>query len=376
MQYTVQSSLSTDSPIMLINKHIGKTKDNGMGIDGQEFQRELLELDSLGKKSIQVWINSPGGVVMDGFSIYNAILKSNTPVDTYNVGIAASIAGVIFMAGRKRIMADYSSLMMHNPFGGDDNAELEVMRNSLGTMLSAKCHLNDAEVLKLMKRTTWMGATEAFEKGFATGIEITSQHNKKRMPTEVQAMWKQSNLIINSLIDNDHSKKNTMSFTKITNALGLQNEASEEAISASIANLLKAKNDCEDAAAKAKAEMEDALNKAKIAEEKYNSLVKEKEEAENKAKKAAEEVETEKAKNMVENFVKIGKIKADASEKWITAVKTVGHEEVKAMLEELPVNKTASTIENKLQSEAGELAVGKTYNAAVVMASIASRKKK
>ena len=65
---------------------------------------QLLYLDhSDSKKDISLYINSPGGVVMDGYNIYNAILRSKTPVDTYNVGIAASIAGVIFMAGRKDI---------------------------------------------------------------------------------------------------------------------------------------------------------------------------------------------------------------------------------------------------------------------------------
>ncbi len=98
--YTVDPS--ADEPIILVNKWIGKDEIDGEGIMGDQFQAELLALDSMGKKRIQVWINSPGGIVTDGYSMYNAVIKSNTKVDTYCVGIAASIAGVLFQAGRKR----------------------------------------------------------------------------------------------------------------------------------------------------------------------------------------------------------------------------------------------------------------------------------
>ena len=108
-KYTIDAE--SDEPIMLINKHIGYDESDGMGIDGAEFERELMTLDTMKKKRIQVWINSPGGMVLDGWSIYNSILKTKTKVDTYCVGIAASIAGVIFQAGRERNMADYGILM-------------------------------------------------------------------------------------------------------------------------------------------------------------------------------------------------------------------------------------------------------------------------
>ena len=63
MNYCIDPS--ADEPILLINKHIGSDEKDGIGIDGATFQQELLFLDSLGKKRIQVWINSMGGTVMD-----------------------------------------------------------------------------------------------------------------------------------------------------------------------------------------------------------------------------------------------------------------------------------------------------------------------
>ena len=127
-QYVVNPD--SDEPIMLIDKHIGFDEKDGQGIDGAIFCRELIELDSLNKKSIKVWINSEGGIVMDGYNIYNAILKTKTKVDTVCVGIAASISAVIFQAGRNRIMNEYALLMYHNPYGGND---VELKKNEVVT---------------------------------------------------------------------------------------------------------------------------------------------------------------------------------------------------------------------------------------------------
>lgn len=341
MIYTVQSSLQTDEPIMLINRHIGFDSEDGMGIDGSLFQRELLELDSMGKRRIQVWINSPGGLVMDGYNIYNAILKSNTPVDTYNVGICASIAGVIFMAGRKRFMCDYAKFMMHNPFGSTDKKQLEEMKNSLVTMLASKSKITESEVDMLMSRTTWMNAAECFASGFCTDIEVTSEQNKKRMPTnDAKAMWKEGNLIINNVF----KKENKM--TKVTNKLKLNESASEEAIVEAIQALENKIKNSEDALAEAKDDLDAANTKAEQAEKKYNDLKKISDAADAKAKEAEEKLAETNIKNMVSDFAKIGKIKNDEATitKWVETAKKVGLEETKTMLEDLPINKTANKL--------------------------------
>ena len=148
---------------MLINKHIGFDETEGMGVEGGAFQLELLQLDSLKKKRIQVWINSTGGIVTDGYNIYSAILKSKTPVDTYCMGAAASIAGVIFQAGRKRIMADYAWLMYHNPFGSTNDAVIKTMRESIISMIETRCGMTEKQVSDMMNRTTFIQSDEALQ---------------------------------------------------------------------------------------------------------------------------------------------------------------------------------------------------------------------
>ncbi len=70
--------------------------------------------------TIKVLINSPGGSVMGGLSIFTALVASEKKVITQIDGIAASIAAVIFMAGQERYMMEYGLFMIHNPFGGSD----------------------------------------------------------------------------------------------------------------------------------------------------------------------------------------------------------------------------------------------------------------
>ena len=224
--------ITVDEPVMLLNKHIGYDEDEGQGIDGSLFSRELMMLDKMGKKSIKVWINSPGGIVMDGYEIYNTILRTKTKVDTLCVGIAASIAAVIFQAGRSRVMNEHALLMYHNPYGGNSD-ELKKMRVSIAQMIASRTGKSQEEVLKLMDRTTWMTASEAFENGFCDEIHYNVNFNKKHGNTsDAKAMWKESNAILNSIFN-----QKTIKMQKVCNKLGLNPDASEESILSAISEV-------------------------------------------------------------------------------------------------------------------------------------------
>jgi ATP-dependent protease ClpP protease subunit len=332
---------TADEPILLINRHIGFDEAEGQGIDGALFQQELLMLDSMGKSRIQVWINSPGGVVMDGYNIYNAILKSKTKVDTYNVGIAASIAAVIFQAGRNRIMSDYSLLMYHNPYGGDGGEELEKMKKSIALMIAGRTGKSEAEVLAIMSKTTWITASEAFNSGFCDTIEVSSEHNKRRATTEPKALWKESNVYVNSLFNNQNKKQ----MIKVTNKLGLQAEANEDAIISAINAIENKKAEGEDKLKK----MEDKFNEMQAECDEYKAKIsefkKKAEDADEAKNKAELEAEDGKAKNMIATFVAQGRIKADAVNDWAATSHAVGFEKAKAMLEALPMHKASAKIE-------------------------------
>jgi len=351
---------TADEPILLINKHIGYDDIDGMGIDGGLFLQELLQIDTLGKKRIQVWINSPGGVVTDGYSIYSAILKSKTPVDTYAIGACASIAGVIFQAGRKRIMSDYAWLMYHNPFGGDNSDLLKTMKASIIKMIEQRSGLTEEEVRSMMARTSFIQADEALDLNLCDAIEQSESANTKylRQITNSGEYIRECNLVLNKIIN---IKSFTM--TKVTNRLNLNESATEESI-------VKAIDELDRRAAKAEADLEEVINKSikdddELAElkAKFEKAKADYQDCKSKCDAMEEEKNVienklveDKAINLVEDYAASGRIKNEESIKasWINLAKS-DFETAKAMLETLPINKIAVKIENHVKSNVTDL---------------------
>ena len=97
----------------------------GDGIQGQSFANEIQLLNEFGVETINVHINSGGGSVIEGLSIFSAIKNSEAHVNVFIEGIAASMAGVIAMAGDRIHMTDFSQIMIHNPHTGGEDSEDE-----------------------------------------------------------------------------------------------------------------------------------------------------------------------------------------------------------------------------------------------------------
>jgi len=374
MNYCIDPN--AQEPIFLINKHIGFDADSidehgnvikgeGMGIDGSLFLQELLYVDGLDKKRIQVWINSPGGIVTDGYNMYAGILKSKTPVDTFCIGAAASIAGVIFQAGRKRIMTDFAWLMYHNPYySGDDKKTdpmLTVMQNGIATMISARSGMNEKEVFDMMNRTSFISASEALEMKLCDQIDDSGTENTKYLKKilEPKNFVLECNKVLNSILNNQNENKMDVNLTKVTMRLGLNDSAPADDIVKAINAIedrsktevseLKASLQTIQNKAKADSDEMDKL-KAKAAEAKaaYDKCMQELEDCKNKLsameedKKAAEDkAKAEEVKNMITGYAKAGRIKNEASVilDWCEDAKTLGIEKVKARIEALPLNK-------------------------------------
>lgn len=66
------------------------------------------------RKPIILYINSPGGNVSDGYALISTIKNSITPVYTVNVGMAASMAFLIFISGDKKYCMPYAEFLMHS----------------------------------------------------------------------------------------------------------------------------------------------------------------------------------------------------------------------------------------------------------------------
>jgi len=323
-------STINDEAILLLNGEIG------VDINGDEFAKDLFYADSLGKKVIKVFINCIGGKVIDSYPIYNAILKTKTPVDTYNVGMCASAGNNIFQAGRKRYVNDYALTMVHPVSGGSDAEMTNLFNDSIVTMMMRRTNKTEAEIRAMVANTTWMNADDCVKNGFADEICYSSSSNKPRLTSkaeDIENNLSQIKFYLNSITNNSHKMKS------VTNKLNLNEGANEALIVSSIEAI-------ENKLSTANAELEAAKNAANEAMEKYNQMKAKCDamEAENIAK-AATELEN-KVKAEVEAIKKANKVsdKPEAIEALTNAL-TANFESTKLLYDSMPVNKTGVNIQ-------------------------------
>lgn len=133
---------------------------------------------------IEVLINSPGGYVYEGSEIYYLLktYRGNVTVDI--VGVAASAASVIAMAGDKVRIAPTAQIMIHNVSGGargdyrDLQHEAEVLENynkSIANAYTLKTGMAQNELLELMNKETWLNAQQSKELGFVDEIMFENE---------------------------------------------------------------------------------------------------------------------------------------------------------------------------------------------------------
>jgi ATP-dependent Clp protease, protease subunit len=109
---------------------------------------QLLFLESENpKKEISMYINSPGGVVTSGLSIYDTMQYIRSPVTTVAMGQAASMGALLLCAGEKgsRIALPNARIMVHQPSGGFRGQATDIERHA-EDMLATKRRLNEIYV--------------------------------------------------------------------------------------------------------------------------------------------------------------------------------------------------------------------------------------
>ncbi|QDY68504.1 ATP-dependent Clp protease proteolytic subunit [Qingshengfaniella alkalisoli] len=138
---------------------------------------QLLHLEAENPtKEISMYINSPGGVVTSGLSIYDTMQYIKPAVSTLVVGQAASAASLLLIAGEKgmRFSLPNSSIMVHQPSGGYQGQATDIMIHAEQT-LKLKRRLNEiyskhsgqpVEVVEeALERDRYMSPEEAKEWG-------------------------------------------------------------------------------------------------------------------------------------------------------------------------------------------------------------------
>jgi len=144
-------------------------------VNAKQFVDELKDINA---EVINLRINSPGGSVIDGNAMFNALQRHPAKVITHIDGLAASMASVIAMAGDEVHMADNALLMIHNPWtfsmGDADElrADADLLDKMSASILSSygRSQYEVDELKNLMDEETWFTAQEAFDAGFVDHI--------------------------------------------------------------------------------------------------------------------------------------------------------------------------------------------------------------
>jgi ATP-dependent Clp protease, protease subunit len=172
----LRMSASDGDGEILIYDDIGPTWA-GM-ISAEWFDAEIKKLGKLSR--VRVKINSYGGECFEGLGIYNTLKDLGAYVTTEVVGIAASISSVIYEAGDRRVMAENSMLMIHNPWtvAMGDEKELRAQADILaklreqivGTYASRNGKGTRNEIRALMEASTWLDVSDAKGRGFVDEV--------------------------------------------------------------------------------------------------------------------------------------------------------------------------------------------------------------
>lgn len=171
------------------------------GVQAKDF---ISDLGKVKAKTIKVEINSPGGDVFAGLAIYNALKGAGKEIVVKVMGVAASAASLIAMAGDKIVMPKNTFMMVHNPWsiamGNADKMRetaetLDKIGSSLRSTYAARTGLDEAELDEMLAKDTWLTADEAKEKGFATEVveDVKAQASfdmaRADLPENVKAVF-------------------------------------------------------------------------------------------------------------------------------------------------------------------------------------------
>jgi len=110
----------------------------------------LMYLDSISNEEIKLYINSPGGYVTSGFTMYDTVKLVKSPVSTICTGLAASMGSIMLSVG--------------------DKGRRFIQPHAKVRILAENCGQSFEKVMKDFNRDYWMDAQESIDYGIVDGI--------------------------------------------------------------------------------------------------------------------------------------------------------------------------------------------------------------
>ncbi len=171
-----------DLPSRLMKDRIILLSEDVNELSASVIVMQLLFLESQDPdKPIHFYINSPGGSVSDGMSIYDTMQFINAPIYTYCMGIAASMGAFLLNSGEKghRYILPHARVMIHQPSGGARGQSTDIqiqaeeilkIRETLEKLMAQHTGQKVETVHKDCERDNFMSAEEAVKYGLVDKI--------------------------------------------------------------------------------------------------------------------------------------------------------------------------------------------------------------
>ncbi len=218
--------------------------DIGWDVTAKGIRETLAET---GNEDLEIHINSYGGLVHEGWAIYNALIQHRNAGNKVSVmidGVAASIATIIALAADTVSIGEGASFMIHNAWSwGVGNAEqlkketqlLEQIDDKLVTVYVNKTGLDEQQVRDLMTAETWFTDDEAVDMGFCD-----SKAEAPKMAAMIDATRFSKRNSINYMKPEENLAEDKGFFNKLSAFFDKQDKAAQNKIKELEDNLLEA----------------------------------------------------------------------------------------------------------------------------------------
>ena len=140
---------------------------------------ELLYLDNLSNEDIYLYINSPGGSITSGMSIYDTMNFIKSKVITIGIGMTASMAAFLLSSGNIRYVLPNTEVMIHQPLGGAQGQATDIkiaaeriikLKEKLNQILAKNTNQPLEKIYNDTERDNFLSANEALEYGLIDKI--------------------------------------------------------------------------------------------------------------------------------------------------------------------------------------------------------------
>lgn len=172
----VRAAVEGDDNVISIYDVIGDDFWTGEGVTSKRIAGALRRI---GQQDVTVNLNSPGGDFFEGLGIYELLRQHPAKVTVQVMGLAASAASVIAMAGDEILISEVGFMMVHNAWalaiGNRHDMRqaadtLEPFDDAMAGLYAARAGVEKTEAAEWMNKETWFNGGQAVDVGLATGL--------------------------------------------------------------------------------------------------------------------------------------------------------------------------------------------------------------